>query len=373
MKVRWTFRCYPTPEQEESLARTFGCCRFVYNHFLHERTAAFTRGERIGYHQTSRMLTELKRNPEYAWLNEVPSVPLQQALRRLQTAFRNFFEKRAAYPTFHKKTGKQSADFTRAAFRFELGNQRLILAKLGTLKVKWSRKVPVEPTTVTVIKKPSGRYFVSLVVDIQPAPLPKTGKAVGIDFGINHLGILSTGEAIKNPKYLSKYQRKLATAQRLLARKKKGSRRYERARVRVARIHEKIANCRDDHQKQLAWRLFNQFDTIYVEDLNLRGMVKNHNLARSLSDASIGGYIRRMEIKAAMHGKEVIKIDRFFPSTRMCSVCGMLHQMPLSKRMMECACGNRMDRDLNAAINILAVGQTVTARGDGVRPAQSYD
>ncbi len=337
----------------------------MYNRFLSERTAAYARQEKLNYADTSRMLTALKREPEYLWLNEVSSVPLQ---RQLQTAFKNFFNQRTRYPTFRKKGGVQSAEYTRSAFRFDVGNRRLALAKLSRLKVKWSRPIPVEPTTVTVIRKPSGRYFVSLVIDVQPAPLPETGQEVGIDFGLRRLATLSTGETVGNPRYFAKYKRKLAKAQKALARKQKGSKRREKARIRVARIQEKIANCRDDHQKQLAWRLFNRFDVVYVEGLNLRGMVKNHNLARSVSDASIGGYIKRLETKAAMHGKKVVKIDRFFPSTKMCSQCGQLHDMPLGKEWMVCDCGNKMDRDLNAALNLLAVGQTerINARGDGV-------
>jgi len=336
MKIRWTFRCYPTPEQEQHLARTFGCTRFVYNRFLHERTAAYARGERMNYAQSDKALTQLKRDPDYAWLNEVAAVPLQQSLRQLQTAFRNFFDKRTKYPRFRRKEGKQSAQYTRSGFRFDIGTQTLKLARIGRLEVKWSRHVPVEPTTVTVIRKPSGRYFISMVVDIQPAPLPETGKVVGNDFGIRRLATLSDGSYVRNPKHLARYEKRMKRAQKLLARKTKGSNRYKRARQRLARVHEKISNCRDDHQKQLAWRLFNRYDTIYVEDLNLRGMVKNHALARSLSDASIGGYIRRLEVKAAMHGKKVVKVDRWFPSSQLCSACGTRHNMPLGKEWMEC-------------------------------------
>lgn len=365
MKQRWTFRCYPTPEQEAILARTFGCARFAYNRFLAERTAAFQRGERMNYAQTSAALTQLKRDPDFVWLNEVASVPLQQSLRHLQTAFRNFFEKRSRYPKFKRKSGKQAAEYTQSAFRFEIGNQRLLVTKLGRLKVKWSRYVPVQPTTVTVIQKPSGKYFVSLVVDVQPAPLPDTGQSVGIDFGINRLATLSTGERVPNPRYLSRYQKQLKRQQQALARKQKGSNRYKRQRKRVARLHEKIANCRDDHQKKLAWRLVAQYDQIFVEDLNLRGMVKNHNLAQALNDAAIGTTIRAIETKATMHGKEVTKIDRFFPSSKMCSKCGTLQsRMPLSVRNWACDCGAVHDRDENAACNVLAVGLTVTGRGD---------
>ena len=370
MKIRWAFRCYPTPEQERILARTFGCCRFVYNHFLAERTAAFQRGERMNYVQTSAALTKLKADPQYAWLREVSSVPLQQSLRHLQTAFRNFFEKRAGYPSFKRKTGRQSATYSRNAFRFEVGNQRLILSGIGRLKVKWSRQVPVEPTTVTVIRQPSGRYFVSMVLDLTPAPLPKTGESVGVNFGVARLATLSTGERIPNPRYLSKYERRLKRKQRELARKQKGSRRRERCLEQLARIHEKIANCRKDVIQKLAWSLVCRFDTIYVEDLNLRGMVKNHALARSLSDAGIGYAIRAIEAKAAMHGKTVVKVDRFFPSSKLCSSCGVLQpEMPLSVREWRCAsCGATHDRDENAAKNLLAAGQAVTARGGSVRP-----
>lgn len=367
MKQRWTFRCYPTPEQEQILARTFGCARFVYNRFLAERTAAYARGERMNYSQSSAALTALKKDVDFAWLNEVSSVPTQQALRHLQTAFRNFFEKRASYPSFKRKDGKQSAEYTRSGFTFEIGNQRLLVAKLGRLKVKWSKHVPVEPTTVTVVRKASGRYFVSLVVDVHPAPLPETGEAVGIDFGVSRLATLSNGERVANPKYSDRYKRKLKRQQQALARKTKGSNRYKRQRQRVARIHEKIADSRADVQKKLAWSLVTRFDTICVEDLALRNMVKNHYLARSLNDAGIGSAIRAIEAKAAMHGKTVTKIDRWFPSSKMCSECGCLQSaMPLSVRKWTCDCGATHDRDENAARNILAVGHTVTGRGASV-------
>jgi putative transposase len=340
---------------------------FVYNRFLNERTAAFQRGERLNYNQSSAALSELKRDPEFGWLNDVSSVPTQQALRHLQTAFRNFFDKRTGYPSFKRKDGKQSAEHTRSAFKFELGNQRLIVAKLGRLKVKWSKHVPVNPTTVTVIKKPSGRYFVSVVVDVAPAPLPETGETVGIDFGISRLATLSNGERVANPKYSTKYQQQLKRQQQGLARKKKGSNRYKRAKQRVARVHEKITNARADMAKKLAWDMVTRFDTICVEDLNLRGMVKNHALARSLGDAGIGQCIRTLEAKAEMHGKYVVKIDRWFPSSKMCSACGALRQaMPLNVRHWCCDCGAEHDRDENAAHNILAVGHTVTGRGANV-------
>jgi putative transposase len=230
-----------------------------------------------------------------------------------------------------------------------------------------SCRVPVDPTTVTVIRKPSGKYFVSLVVDVQPTPLPETGESVGIDFGVSRLATLSTGERIANPKYLNRYQRRMKRQQQALARKQKGSNRYRRQQQRVAKLHEKIADSRKDTVNKLAWTLVTRFDTICVEDLNLRGLVKNHSLARSLSDAGIGMTIRAIETKAAMHGKTVVKIDRWFPSSKLCSACGTLQAaMPLSIRQWTCDCGAVHDRDENAARNILAVGHTVTGRGDCV-------
>ncbi|EAR21646.1 RNA-guided endonuclease InsQ/TnpB family protein [Nitrococcus mobilis] len=369
MKLRWSFRCYPTSEQERILARTFGCARFVYNRFLAERTAAFQRGDRMNYNQSSAGLSRLKRDPDYLWLNEVSSVPTQQALRHLQTAFRNFFDKRAGYPSFKKKEGRQTAEYTRSAFKFEVGNQRLIIAKLGRLKVKWSKHVPVNPTSATLIRMPSGRYFVSLVVDVQPAPLPQTGESVGVDFGISRLATLSNGDRVANPKYLNRYRRRMARIQKDLARKQKGSNRRWRCKRKLARLHEKVTNFRKDTINKLAWSLVTRFDTIAVEDLNLRGMVKNHSLARSLSDAAIGSAIRAIEAKAAMHDKTVVKIDRWFPSSKLCSACGCLQSsMPLSVRQWTCECGASHDRDENAARNILAVGHTATAHGDGVSP-----
>ena len=367
MKLRWNFRCYPTKKQRQVLAQTFGCTRFVYNRFLTERTNAFKDGQRMNYNQSSAALTKLKQLPEYVWLNQVSSVPVQQSLRHLQTAFKNFFNKQTRYPTFKKKSGNQSAEYTSSGFKFEIGNQRLLIAKMGRFKVKFSRHVSVMPTTVTILQRPSGKYFVSFVVDVVPAPTPETGTNVGIDFGINRLATLSTGERIANPKYLNKYQRKMARIQKNLARKKKGSGRYIRCRKKLAIMHEKIANSRKDVLNKLAWNLVNRFDTICVEDLNLRGMVKNHHLARSLSDASIGAAIRTIETKAKMHGKEVVKVDRWFPSSKMCCVCGSVQEsMPLSVRKWTCKCGAIHDRDECAAINILAVGQTVSGCGDDV-------
>ena len=373
MKSRWTFRCYPTPEQEEHLSRTFGCVRFVWNWALRLRSDGYRAGERIGHPETDRRLTVLKRQPETAWLNEVSSVCLQQALRDLQVAFSNFFDKRTAYPNFKRKEARQSANYTGRGFSFDAERRILKLAKIGAIKVKWSRKAIPRPSSVRLIRTASGKYFVSLVVETQPAPLPKTGEAVGIDFGISRLATLSNGERVSNPKHGAKWQRRLAFYQKRLARAKKGSKRREKVRRHVARIHEKIANSRRDTLHKLSTDLVTRFDVICVEDLNLRGMAKNHSLARSLYDAAIGTAIRMIEEKAERYGKTVVKIDRWYPSSKTCSDCGhIVEKLPLSVREWSCPeCGTIHDRDANAAANILAVGQTVSAHGGTVRRSRA--
>lgn len=368
-KRRWTFRCYPTPDQERVLGRTFGAVRFVWNWALRLRSDGFRKGERIGYPETGRMLTLLKQKPETAWLNEISSVPTQQVLRDLQTAFSAFFDKRAAYPSFKKRTGYASAEYTTNGFRFDPETRTLSIAKIGALKVKWSRRRIPDPSSVRVIQKPSGAMFVSLVVEVPEVYLEKTGLEVGLDFGVSRLATLSTGEVVPNPKHGASRAKRLAWAQRQLARKQKGSKRRAAWKRRIARLHEKVANCRMDAFNKLALDLVRRFDVIHVEDLHLRGMVRNRSLARSLSDASIGQAIRKIEEKAESCGKKLLKIDRFYPSSKTCSACGhILSELSLSVRSWTCPeCGARHDRDVNAAINILAVGQTVAAHGGTVR------
>ena len=373
MKTRWTFRCYPTPEQEQHFARTFGCVRYVWNWALRLRSDGWHSGERIGYPETDKRLTLLKQQPETAWLNEVSSVCLQQSLRDLQVAYSNFFDKRTGYPSFKRKDGAQSANYTERGFSFDPQTKTLKLAKAGTLKVKWSRRVIPHPSSIRLILKPSGKYFVSLVVETQPVPLPETGQCVGIDFGTNRLATLSNGERIANPKHGAKWQRRLAFYQKRLARCTKGSKRRTHIKQHVAKLHEKIANSRTDSLHKFSTDMVQRFDVIYIEDLNLRGMLKNHSLARALSDASIGQAARLLEEKAERYGKRVERIDRWYPSSKTCSCCGHIQtNMPLSVREWVCpSCGTRHDRDVNAAVNIKAVGQTVSAHGGTVRRSRA--
>ena len=240
----------------------------------------------LNYNATSAALTELKKQPETIWLHEVSCVPTQQALRHLQTAFKNFYDKRSGYPSFKKKHGKQSAEYTRSAFKYDAHTQMLTVSGLGKLKVRWSRPFHSAPTTITITKDGARRYFVTLCLDESFEPLPKTGEGIGIDLGINRLATLSNGQRLANPRYTAKYQKRLAHEQRLLVRKQKGSNRRGKQKRRVARLHAKIADCREDVLHKFTTDMVRRFDLICLEDLNVRGMVRNHCLAKALSDAS---------------------------------------------------------------------------------------
>lgn len=353
----------------------FGSVRYVYNWALRLRTDAWHRGVKINYNQSSAALTRLKQQSDHDWLNEISSVPTQQSLRHLQAAYQNFFDKRTAYPTFKKKYGKQSAEYTSSAFKWDAGNRNLSLAKMGRLNVRWSRTFRSVPTTVTVEKDAAGRYFVCLVLDEIVEPLPKTGKSIGVDLGINRLATLSNGERIHNPKHTNKYSRKLARAQKVLARRKKGSHRRNDQRLVVAKIQAKIADTRTDYLHKVTTDLVRRFDILAIEDLNVRGMVKNHSLARALSDASFGAFGQMLTYKCDWYGKRLVKVDRFFPSSKRCSCCGhMVEALPLKIREWVCpACSATHDRDENAARNILAAGHAdnQNAQGGRVRPARA--
>ncbi|WP_328759297.1 MULTISPECIES: RNA-guided endonuclease TnpB family protein [Streptomyces] len=376
VKRAYRYRFYPTDAQAAELSRTFGCVRKVYNLALAARTQAWvTRQERVNYNATSAMLTAWKKTEELAYLNEVSSVPLQQALRHLQTAFTHFFGKRAKYPRFKsRKKSRRSAEYTTSAFRFRDG--ALTLAKMTEpLAVVWSRPLPegMAPSTVTVSQDAAGRWFVSLLCDDPGVkPLPARGNAVGIDAGLEHLLTLSTGEKITNPRHERRDRAALAKAQRRLAKKEKGSANRARARLKVAKIHARIADRRRDTLHKLTTRLVRENQTIVIEDLTVRNMVKNGKLARAISDAAWSEFRSMLEYKAQWYGREVIVVDRWFPSSRLCSACNTLQDtMPLHVRTWTCDCGMTHDRDVNAAHNLLAAGLAVTVCGAGVRPQRS--
>ncbi|MFC9506387.1 RNA-guided endonuclease InsQ/TnpB family protein [Streptomyces sp. NPDC057002] len=376
VKRAFKYRFYPTDAQAAELSRTFGCVRKVYNMALAARTEAWARQERVNYNQTSALLTAWKKTEELAFLNDVSSVPLQQCLRHLQTAFTNFFARRAKYPRFKsRKKSRKSAEYTTSGFRFRQG--KLTLAKMTEpLDIVWSRPMPedAEPSTVIVSQDAAGRWFVSLLVeDPSVTPLPATDQAVGVDVGLDHLLTLSTGEKIANLRHERRDRARLAKAQRELSRKAAGSNNRAKARRKVAKVHARIADRRRDHLHKLTTRLVRENQTIVIEDLTVRTMVKNRSLARAISDAAWAEFRSLLEYKAAWYGREVIAVDRFFPSSRLCSACGALaRSMPLHVRTWTCdGCGTTHDRDANAAKNLLAAGLAVTVCGAGVRPQRS--
>ncbi|KWK00123.1 RNA-guided endonuclease InsQ/TnpB family protein [Burkholderia stagnalis] len=372
IKRAYRFRFYPTPEQATMLARTFGCARFVYNRMLQMRTDAWQqRQARVGYHETSAALTALKKTPEHGWLNEVSSVPLQQALRHLQTAFANFFAKRAQYPNFRRKDGAQSAEYTASAFRWD--GTSLKLAKMNApLAIRWSRRIPsgAKLTTVTVSKDTAGRYHVSLLCDdVVSAKSAATGK-VGIDFGLTDFVVLSTGEKIAAPNAFRKNEARLAKSQRRLARKQKGSANRRKARLKVARMHARTADSRRDFLHKLSTRLINENQVIAIESLAVRHMLKNRGLAKSIGDAGWSEFVRQLTYKAKWYGRTLIGIDRWYPSSKRCADCGhTVARLPLKVRAWDCpGCGITHDRDINAARNVLAAGLAVSAHGESVSP-----
>ncbi|KAF2774985.1 RNA-guided endonuclease TnpB family protein [Streptomyces sp. OM5714] len=376
VKRAFKYRFYPTDAQAAELSHTFGCVRKVYNLALAARTEAWTRQERVNYNATSAMLTAWKKTEELAYLGEVSSVPLQQALRHLQTAFTHFFGKRAKYPRFKsRKKSRKSAEYTTSPFRFRDGT--LTLAKMTEpLDIVWSRPLPegATPSTVTVSQDAADRWYVSLLVeDPTVKPLPAAGAAVGIDVGLDRLLTLSTGERIANPQHERRDRTRLAKAQRQLARKAKGDGANQaKARRKAAKVYTRITDRRRDHLHKLTTRLVRENQTIVIEDLTVRNMVKNRSLARAISDAAWSEFRSMLEYKAQWYGREVIAIDRWFPSSNLCSTCGTLQdKMPLNVRTWTCDCGTTHDRDVNAAKNILAVGLTASVCGAGVRPQRN--
>ena len=355
----YRFRLYPNKEQTELLAKHFGCSRFVYNYFLNQRKEQYRlNGKSDNYYAQAKTLTALKKQEETAWLNEVNAQTLQFAIRSLETAYNNFFKKHAKFPKFKSKHSKNSFTVPQAA---SVAGCRLFIYKFKEgIKCRVHREIKGKIGKVTVTKTPSGKYFVSVFTEEEYiSSLKKTGKSVGVDMGLKDLLVTSEGETFKNNRYTRRYECKLAKAQRHLSRKKKGSRGFENQRLKVARLHDKIANSRADYLNKCSISLVRKYDTICIEDLNVKGMVKNHRLAKSVTDASWGKFVTMLTYKAEWNGKNVVKVDRFFPSSQTCNVCGYVNKdiKDLSVREWECPeCHTHHDRDVNAAINILHIG-----------------
>ena len=365
----YRYRFYPTKEQKTQLSHAFGCSRVVYNRFLRVKTDVYyEKQEKINYHKTSELLTELKKDEDYFWLKDVSSVTLQQSLRDLDKAFTNFFSGRARYPKFKKKNSKQSVRYVKSGFTFSNGVLKIAKNK-DPLNIRWSRHFSGEPTSVTVSKDCAERYFVSFAIEEVVYSLPKLTNTIGIDVGVKDVCVTSEGFRSGSPQYLRKHEEKLAKRQRELSKKVKGSKNRGKAKLRVAKIHAKISDSRNDFNNKLTTKLISENQAVAVESLNVKGMMRNHNLAKSIADSSWADFFRKLKYKAEWYGRQLIEIDRWFPSSKRCSCCGYINNgLKLYDRIWECpSCKKMHDRDINAAENILTVGLAGLAFGESGR------
>ena len=356
----YKYRIYPNDVQTEQISRTLGCCRFVYNHFLVLRSEAWKQHrESLTYVATARLLTALKRDPEHLWLASADSMALQESLRNLDRAFVNFFGERAGYPRFKSKHSHHRSYRTRnQSDNIRIEDGRVVLPKLGAVKAKISRLPNGRILNATVSRTPTGKYYVSLCCEEELVPKPNAGGVTGIDVGIKEFYTDSNGNSVADPKALSKYERKLRREQRRLSRKQQGSVNRAKQRIKVAAVHEKIYNVRTDFLHKESTRLVSENQVIAIESLNVKGMVRNHRLAKAISDASWSRFFSMLEYKGLEHGCEIRRVDTFYPSSQTCSCCGYINPLvrSLSVRDWTCPqCGAHHDRDANAATNILHV------------------
>jgi putative transposase len=381
VQVRYRYRIYPSPGQRQALARVFGCARVVYNDCLRLREAVHAAGKKVSDSEVqNQVITLAKRTPEREWLAEAPSVALVQAANDARRAYRNWFDsasgrrkgRQIGHPRPRRKHGRQSIRLTRNGF--SLRGRRLYVAKVGEITIRWSRKLPSEPSSVTVICEPDGRYYASFVVERTANPLPACERETGIDVGLDRLAVTSDGEIIANPRFMRAKERRLANAQRALSRKQKGSANRAKARRRVAVLHRKVRETRLDHAHKTALRLVRDNQAVYAEDLAVSGLARTR-LAKSVHDAGWAQLLRLVAEKAEHCGRTFHRIGRFVPSSQTCSSCGTKGgPKPLSVRTWVCAaCGAVHDRDINAARNILAAGRAerLNACGGGVRPGHA--
>ncbi|MGW1553816.1 RNA-guided endonuclease InsQ/TnpB family protein [Streptomyces sp. NPDC002346] len=380
MQLRYSFRLYPSTGQRTALARAFGCARVVYNDALRGRETAREQG--LPFPKTGdlskRLITEAKSTPERAWLGEVSAVVLQQSLRDLDTAYKNFFDglkgkrPKVGAPRYKsKRDTRQAVRFTANARWSITAGRKLRLPKIGDVRVRWSRMLPSTPSTVTVVKDSAGRYFASFVVETGPSEvLPTTAPELGIDLGLGHFAVLSDGTKVDSPRFLRRAEKRLKKAQRALSRKEKGSRNRDKARLKVARAHARVADARREFHHQLSTKLIRENQAVAVEDLSVKGLARTR-LAKSIHDAGWSAFVSMLEYKAARYGRTFFRIGRFEPTSQVCSVCGVKDgPKPLHVRIWTCgACGAVLDRDVNAAVNVAkAAGLAVSACGAQVSP-----
>lgn len=360
----YRFRIYPNKEQEVLLNKHFGCSRFVYNYFLNERKEQYQNDKKSdNYYAQAKTLTELKKQEDTIWLKEVNSQTLQFALRSLDTAYVNFFRGNAQFPKF--KSRKHKNTFTVPQFG-KLEDGKIILPKFkGGIKVKLHREIKGEVGKMSITKTPTGKYYVSIFTEQGIEELPKTNKQVGVDLGLKDFVITSDNKKFKNNRYTKKYARELKKAQQHLSRKQKGSNGFEKQKLKVAKIHEKITSCRLDTLHKVSKKLVESYDLISVEDLNVKGMIKNHKLSKHIADASWGNFVTLLQYKCDWYGKELVKVNRFYPSSKTCGDCGWINQeLKLSDREWTCkSCGVVHDRDVNASRNILKEGLKIFGQG----------
>lgn len=372
MEYAYKFRIYPNTEQQNLISRTFGCCRYVYNHYLAQRKEAYEQSKKtLNYYDCAKDLTSLKHQEETSWLKEVDSTALQTSLRDLDSAYQNFFRRAklggtSGYPQFKsKRNDKKSYQSKCVGTNIKVMDKAVQLPKLGIVKCKVSQPVEGRVLSATVSQSASGKYFVSICcTEVEKQKLPKTGNTVGVDVGIKSFAVSSDGAEYPNPKYLSKSEKKLAKLQKRLSRKSKDSHNRDKARRRVALLHEHIANQRRDMLHKLSTDLVCRYDTTCLENLSSANMMKNPHLAKAIADVSWSEFKRQLRYKAEWYGKQIIEVDRFYPSSQTCSCCGAKWEgtKDLKIRKWTCpTCHAELDRDINAAVNILNEGLRMIA------------